>query len=157
MKPDATRLGRWTGWLATVALTAASALLLSHATAADKRAEDGRRLYSGQSSDEAPPLRGRLAGNPMDLPASATRCINCHAAATFPGASAPSLQGGALQRSTPRRGGPPSAYDKASLCRLLRDGIDPAFVVVEQTMPRFDATDEQCAALWSWLNRTNEG
>ena len=50
-----------------------------------------------------------------------------------------------------RRGGPPSAYDAASLCELLREGIDPAWVMVRQEMPRYAATDAQCIALWAFL------
>ena len=50
------------------------------------------------------------------------------------------------------RGGPPSGYDRGTLCRLLREGIDPAHVMVTRTMPRFDLDDAACAALWTHLS-----
>src|SRR5204863_2269697 len=110
----------------------------------------------------------RLSGHEIGLPTVATRCINCHAASgTAAGGSAPDgpARGGlaaarpyasplsaewlTLPRS--RRGGPPSDYDLGRLCRLLRTGVDPAQVVISTVMPRYDATDAQCAALWQYL------
>jgi hypothetical protein len=51
----------------------------------------------------------------------------------------------------PRRGGPPSAFDRDTFCRLLRTGVDPAWVVVDVSMPRYALSDEQCHALWTHL------
>jgi hypothetical protein len=137
----------------TVAVMGSLALFVWQAVKNDRRAELGRELFSGEPSRELPLLRGRLAGHETQLPAVATRCMNCHATSTTAGAIGTPLRRDTLQRALPRRGGPPSAYDQSSLCRLLRDGIDPAFVVVNQAMPRFDVTNLQCAALWAWLNR----
>lgn len=114
----------------------------------------GHALFHGQASALGV-LPGRVAGHADVLPAMATRCTNCHttgvsAAANTP-AFAPRLDRQSLTQPTSRRGGPPSAYDAASLCRVLREGIDPAWVMVRQEMPRYAATDAQCAALWSFL------
>ena len=116
----------------------------------------GRQLFHGEASTLGT-VPGRLAGHGDDLPAMATRCANCHASgegrdppSTTP-AFAPRLNRQGLTQAVPRRGGPPSAYDAASLCKLLRDGIDPAWVMVRQEMPRYAATDAQCLALWTFL------
>lgn len=50
-----------------------------------------------------------------------------------------------------RRGGPPSAFDEASLCRLLRTGVDPAQVLISTTMPRYTVSDVQCRQLMAYL------
>lgn len=111
----------------------------------------GQRIFEGQE-----PLPARLAGHDEVLPAMATRCVNCHspAASAAPGKSgfAPTLSADWLARPHPRRGGPPSAYDVRAFCRLLRDGIDPAQVLIDTTMPRYPLSNEQCAALWTFVN-----
>ena len=60
----------------------------------------------------------------------------------------------ALLQALPRRGGPPSRYDPASFCQLLRTGIDPASVMVDKAMPRYTLTDQQCALLWKHVLAT---
>lgn len=126
------------------------------ADAAAARAR-GAALFEGGA-----PLAGRLVGHEAALPELATRCANCHgqpstapastpaaAAAAAPYASA--LTGAALAQARPRRGGPPSAYDAARLCAVLRSGTDPAHVMISTTMPRYDITDRQCRDLWAFL------
>jgi hypothetical protein len=34
----------------------------------------------------------------------------------------------------------------------MREGIDPAWVVIPQTMPRYAFTDQECGALWAFLS-----
>ena len=53
----------------------------------------------------------------------------------------------------PRRNGPPSRFDEASFCRLLRTGVDPADIVVPRAMPRYAIDDTDCRALWAYLSR----
>jgi hypothetical protein len=115
--------------------------------------EHGAALFGGKEA-----LAGRLLGHEQPLPGLATRCSNCHdAVKTGPGAtsavaaSTPPLT--AVELSTPRsrRGGPPSAFDASRLCALLRNGTDPAHVIISTTMPRYQISDEQCRALWSYL------
>jgi hypothetical protein len=113
----------------------------------------GAGLFRGE-----PPLPATLAGHSEALPAIATRCSNCHQpgqrspAVPEPAAAvAPRLTGAGLARRQSRRGGPPSAYDAAALCRLLRTGADPALVVVNPLMPRYAASAAQCDALWAYL------
>lgn len=116
----------------------------------------GGQLFHGEASTLGA-LPGRLAGHEDDLPAMATRCANCHAAGGRPEAAsstpefAPRLNRRSLMQQHSRRGGPPSAYDATSLCHLLREGIDPVWVMLRQEMPRYAATDAQCAALWAFL------
>ncbi len=54
-------------------------------------------------------------------------------------------------RPPPPPRGPPSAYTADSFCATLRSGIDPAHVTLKAAMPRYDATDAQCADLWAFL------
>jgi hypothetical protein len=61
------------------------------------------------------------------------------------------LSAATLAEPVARRGGPPSRYDARSLCTLLRSGVDPAHVMVQRAMPRFDIDDLQCEALWQYL------
>ncbi|MBT2326018.1 hypothetical protein J7E62_27190 [Variovorax paradoxus] len=113
----------------------------------------GARLFDGTE-----PLAGTLSGHSAPLPVAATRCIQCH---TGPGKSAaavsdfaPPLDRRQLREARPRRGGPPVAYEQASFCRTLRTGVDPVHIVLPRAMPRFDADDGQCAALWDYLTQT---
>ena len=130
------------------------------------RAELGRQLFSADPNGAGIPS-GRLVGHENDLPVAATRCMNCHVAgAAHPGpflanatqANASNQFGTPLNAQTltlrqPRRGGPASAYDVASMCKLLRDGIDPAWIMINQSMPRYAVSDSQCEALWSYLSQ----
>lgn len=119
---------------------------------------EGEALFRGEQ-----PLPAHLAGQTMPLPAMATRCINCHEtrqpAALTDGASAAAsartyaspLSAVWLKEARLRHGGPATAYDAQSLCQVLRNGIDPAKVMVSTVMPRYDATEAQCTALWAYL------
>ena len=125
--------------------------------------ERGRLLFQGEL-----PLAGRVTGHTSDLPVVASRCVNCHAVvapasvAASAAASAPAigtqafglaLTPSGLTGAFKRRGGPPSRYDEASFCRVLRTGIDPAHVILPRSMPRYDVADADCGAIWSYLIR----
>ncbi|HJS05678.1 MAG TPA: hypothetical protein VJ832_19535 [Variovorax sp.] len=112
----------------------------------------GARLFDGTEA-----LAGTLSGHSTPLPVEATRCIQCHSG---PGKStavtsdfAPPLGRRQLREARARRGGPPIAYEQASFCRTLRTGVDPGHIVLPRAMPRFDADDAQCAALWDYLTQ----
>lgn len=109
--------------------------------------QQGERLFDGRA-----PLVARLAGHAHPLPADAARCIQCHGV-VLPGGEtfAPRLTAEHLRQRLPRRGGPPTAYDVRSFCRVLRDGVDPAQVILPRSMPRFVIDDAQCGALWTYL------
>jgi hypothetical protein len=138
-------------------LTAALALASGLASAADEApsAARGRQLFLGEA-----PLAARILGQDFALPAQASRCINCHrpggaaigasAAASAPSA-APALSAATLTQALRRRGGPPSRYDAAALCTLLRSGVDPAYVMIQRTMPRYEISDADCRSLWLHL------
>jgi hypothetical protein len=112
----------------------------------------GAQLFDGRAA-----LPAQLAGRDLALPVAASRCANCHrrdgpmTAAPASPSFGPPLTATSLRERQPRRGGPASNYDSASFCRLLRTGIDPAFVLIDERMPRYTATDAQCAALWVYL------
>ncbi|WP_311767615.1 hypothetical protein [Burkholderia sp. Bp8998] len=109
----------------------------------------GRALFTG-----AMPLTGRMSSHPGDLPANVVQCANCHAETTGPAVRnsiAPRLTRSWLVDLQSRRGGPPSRYDLPAFCRMLRDGIDPAYVLLNVEMPRYRISEGDCAALWRFL------
>lgn len=109
----------------------------------------GSRLFHGFA-----PLHGRLYTQSDELPNGAARCANCHAYANstpVPYSSAPRLSAQWLIVNRPRRGGPKSYYNQERFCSLLRTGVDPAYIVINVEMPRYELTDEECNALWVFL------
>lgn len=130
--------------------------------AKDGHIDPGAALFTGSA-----PITARTAGDEDDLPSLATRCINCHertangvsglnvspnggkdgAARTY----ASALDEAWLTTPRVRHGGPATQYDEASFCTVIRTGVDPASVLIPPIMPRYDATDAQCANLWTYL------
>ena len=126
----------------------------------------GQALFHGEA-----PLAGRIVGHSVALPVGVARCMNCHetrSTAVSSAASAvaraspgvedavagrygPALDRAALVQARPRRGGPPSRYDMAGFCALLRSGVDPAQVMIPLAMPRYEIGDADCEALWRYL------
>lgn len=134
----------------TAAVASAAGLLLAGLAAAAaagawRGQAEGAELFDGRR-----PLVARIAGHDEALPAQASRCSNCHAGTSPVGGE---LSATTLASARPRRGGPPSRYDAARLCRLLREGIDPAHVMVPREMPRYTIDDAACEAMWAHLSR----
>jgi hypothetical protein len=132
---------------------------LAVAACGASQAEHGRRLFVGEQ-----PMKGRIVGHDIDLPTQSSRCVNCHAtAAAAAGAGASRVAdtqafGGPLTAERlkslmPRRGGPPSRFDEEAFCRLLRTGVDPAYIIIPRSMPRYDLPDADCHALWRHVTR----
>lgn len=110
----------------------------------------GYALYHGYLQ-----LKGRIAGHENDLPVNASRCSNCHDAANNSGKTTRSIapvNETALTTPVQRRGGPPSVYSESSFCSFLGDGIDPAFIQSDRTMPRFNLSSLECHALWTYVS-----
>lgn len=127
--------------------------------APDPELERGDALFQG-----AVPLSARIVGHDQDLPRDTARCSNCHPAQALRArqptsvASAspvetfgPVLSRASLTLPAPRRGGPQSLYDQAAFCTLLAGGIDPAHVMIPQTMPRYRLAAQDCQALWTYV------
>lgn len=129
---------------AGVVLAALAAAAWKAQLASAQRAR-GAALFSG-----ATPLPGRLVGHDRELPPLATRCGNCHEGTAAPAYASP-LTAAALTAPRVRRGGPPTVFGAKALCELLREGIDPAHVMISTAMPRYTITDAQCDDLWSFL------
>jgi hypothetical protein len=116
----------------------------------------GAQLYDGQLA-----LTGQLRGHEQALPTEALRCTNCHEPSRQPvrddkvaaSSFAPRLDRASLSLAQARRGGPPSYYDPAAFCRVLRTSIDPAEVLLNKPMPRYTLSDDDCAALWLFLSQ----
>jgi hypothetical protein len=114
----------------------------------------GRDIFSGEQ-----PAAARIRGHEASLPAELAACRNCHAAAgvkAAAGSYAPDLGAAWLLEPRERRGGPPSSYDVGSFCRLLRTGVDPAFILVSRVMPTYDLDDARCSNLWMFLTAHQE-
>ena len=142
--------------LPALLLAATGAMALPPAVAAPAEVlARGRELFAGTVA-----LRGTITGHASALPPAGARCVNCHAsrpaAASASAASVAVSFGPPLTRQhltdpLPRRGGPPSRYDQATFCRLLRTGIDPAYVLITRSMPRYELPEADCRALWLHL------
>lgn len=159
MSPVTTRRRR----IALFALAGACAALASFVLWRDSGAAGrGQAMFSGDA-----PLSAHLHGHDAALPVLATRCINCHGGIDDGGAAARAagntglrltgktaaskLDHDALTTARVRRGGPATRYDAKSLCTLLRSGVDPAGVMIPDAMPRYEASDAQCSALWAYF------
>jgi hypothetical protein len=118
-------------------------------------AERRRGLWVGWTADVfgETPLQGTIVGHERPLPAALVACANCHPAGSR--AALKTAIGPRLDKSTTdtgrRRGGPPSRFTSTTFCRLLRTGVDPAYIVISRQMPRYDLRDDQCFSLWQYL------
>ena len=118
-------------------------------------ASSGRRMFFGEI-----PLHATILGHSSPLPPEMARCVNCHPAVSRPpsvGSFAPPLDRSALIEPRRRRGGPPSQFSPATFCRLLRTGVDPAYILVSRQMPRYQLDDDQCLDLWRYLVEAGDG
>jgi hypothetical protein len=155
-----TPLGRALVGLGLLPAIALLGFAVRRGLAPDPVVRAGKALFAGDV-----PLKARMVGHDTDLPSMAVRCSNCHSRQPVPSAVATSPTadlslprdtfGSSLSRLSlldkrSRRGGPPSRYQEASFCRVLREGIDPASVMIAQTMPRYRVTDEECHQLWTF-------
>jgi cytochrome c553 len=136
-------------WLAG----AAFALALLPALASRAEAEQtcapanlGCEIFDGEH-----PLPAHLRDDDHPLPAWTARCVNCHSRTAPANGFAPPLTPAYLLDPISRRGGPPTRYTPAALCRALSDGIDPANVVLRKAMPHYTLSDTECAALWRFI------
>ena len=114
----------------------------------------GRGLFLGES-----PLWGVIAGHAEALPPQAVACANCHMGETGPGSGArfgPALNHAAMTELRNRRGGPPSSFSLASFCQLLRNGVDPAYIIITRRMPRYTLSDDQCRGLWRYIMEASD-
>lgn len=137
--------------LIMLACVAASSAALGAETDALKTisAARGQALFEGRE-----PLSGTIRGHTRSMPADAVICGGCHKSTpSGPGglSQAPSLDVKGLLDQLPRRGGPPSAYTLDTFCRVVRTGVDPVYVLVSRTMPKFVVSAQQCESLWLYL------
>lgn len=131
---------------AAIGLALAAAARSAGAAQPCEPADLGCSIFSGQHAVPA-----HLRDDDRPLPAWTTRCINCHTQTEPAAAFAPPLTADYLLAATRRRGGPPSQYDLATFCHALKDGVDPAGVVLRKTMPHYQISDSECAALWRFV------
>lgn len=109
----------------------------------------GYALYHGHLA-----ITGRITGHDSNLPGRASRCVNCHDAkggSALAVRSIAPLTGASLTEPHFRRGGPETVYAASSFCTVLQNGLDPAHVLVDRTMPRYDLSASDCQALWMYV------
>lgn len=148
----------WTARGRSARLGAFTLCALSATAAGSSDLQRGHDLFHGTAT-----LSARLAGHSSTLPQQAAKCTNCHLAGpartTAPSgggstqAFGPLLTPARLLQNVARRGGPPSRYDEGSFCRVLTTGIDPAYVMVQRAMPRYEMSTADCRALWAYLSQ----
>jgi hypothetical protein len=118
--------------------------------AVNESSSSGRALFFGET-----PLRGVILGHELPLPPETVVCANCHLEDRQPisgvSNSAPRLNRARMTEFRRRRGGPPSQFTPATFCRLLRTGVDPAYILITHQMPRYTLEDAQCIDLWQYL------
>ncbi|WP_354677156.1 hypothetical protein [Cupriavidus plantarum] len=125
-------------------LMAAASLWVQAEAAVD--AEQGRRIFTGDA-----PVAAHNRGATPALPAAAVGCINCHMPSRGAEPLGPRLTADYLLTLTPRRGGPPTAYDRNGFCQALSSSVDVGGVLLAKAMPQYQLTDADCTALWSFL------
>lgn len=108
----------------------------------------GELLFDGRQ-----PLAGRVGQD--SLASHSAACANCHRGGAGPEGkvAVSSVTRSALTQKLPRRGGPASSYTAESFCTALREGTDPAGVVLSEMMPRYSISRPVCQALWDYLTR----
>ena len=130
----------------TVCLALLGAALFAHAEERCNPDDIGCAIFTGQR-----PTAAHLRDDNQALPEWTTRCINCHTRTEPAPSFAPPLTRGYLLDAKSRRGGPPSQYDPVAFCRAIEDGIDPASVLLRKSMPHFQLSRAECAALWQFV------
>lgn len=131
------------GWLAIIFGVTLAAGQLSDGS------RRGGALFNGKET-----LQGSIRGHDHPLSAEVVRCVNCHGPskrALVSRLASPRIDRPLLLEPRQRRGGPPSRYDEASFCKLLRTGADPAYILIAREMPIYQVDEGQCASLWSFL------
>ena len=135
--------------LLAAVLAAVCGLRTASLAAAGDRLEQGLRARGEAIFSGRRPVTGRIRGHESDLPPEVVACRQCHLRSQGDGgaAAAPVLDRKLLLQPVQRRGAPPSVYDLQSFCKLLRTGIDPAYVLIDRIMPTYAISDTDCAAL----------
>ncbi|MDQ5898691.1 MAG: hypothetical protein QG612_2777 [Pseudomonadota bacterium] len=95
---------------------------------AERLQAEGRALWQGAWA-----MQARLEGSRRGLEGQASRCVRCHGGTALPRALLRQVDG------------------EAGLCRLLREGRRADGRTVSDMMPRYDAAEADCAALWAHL------
>jgi hypothetical protein len=131
---------------ASIGLALLIAVRLVHAAELCEPADLGCAIFNGQHA-----IPAHLRDDDRPLPTWTTRCVNCHTQADPAATFAPPLTAGNLLDAKSRRGGPPSRYDPTTFCRALKDGVDPASVVLRKSMPHYQISEAECAALWRFV------
>ena len=122
------------------------------ATGPDSSVVMGRQMFFGNE-----PLLGVITGHADFLPSKMVSCASCHTGTAGSGASAlfaPVLNRPRMTSLIGRRGGPPSMFSASSFCKMLRTGVDPAYVLIARSMPRYRLSDDQCLGLWRYVVET---
>jgi hypothetical protein len=125
----------------------------------------GQALYRDGLLTSGEPVRA-TAQVGVQLSGAAAACVNCHRRSGLGGSEgrnnirpiAGRLLLASSQSEIARRWGVPAggaamrpAYDRSSLGRALREGVDPAGRVLDPLMPRYALSDDEVAELHTYL------
>ncbi|HET7404249.1 MAG TPA: ABC transporter substrate-binding protein, partial [Usitatibacter sp.] len=125
--------------------------------------EAGRAIYEEGRSAFADPFGGRIGMGFETVPGEAVRCANCHGpdglgrpegAVRPPGITWPELTRANGHAHEGGRRHP--SFDEASVARAIVLGRDPAGNALDGTMPRFDISDRDLAALVAYLKKLEQ-
>jgi mono/diheme cytochrome c family protein len=126
----------------------------------------GQSTYLGGKLPSGEPVRATVQKG-VALSGAAAACVNCHRRSGLGGSEGQnpirpiagrllfsSSQTEFVARRAVAGGGTPvrPAYDRASLARALREGVDPAGRVLDALMPRYALGDEEIDQLRTYLD-----
>lgn len=141
------------------------ALLLEAGALAASPADAGEAIYLEGRLASGEPLRASVQKG-VPLEGSAAACVNCHRRSGLGGSEGQNpvrpIAGRLLfspgqtelarrWRQPPGGGGERPAYDRASLARALRAGVDPAGRALGPLMPRYALDDDAVGQLHAYL------
>lgn len=123
------------------------------------QSEDGRRVYHGVAPSALDDAELTFAENGYALPARSFPCVSCHgefgSGRPERGTVPPDLSRAALTKPyemEAERGRIRGPYDLTSFKRAVRLGIDSSGNKLDETMPRYDLSDEVLTELWDYLS-----
>lgn len=131
-----------------IGLALVGAMHAAGAAQACAPADAGCAIFTGERA-----LTAHLRDDDRSLPPATSRCANCHTGTPSAASFAPLLTPDYLLTPTKRRGGPASSYDEKNFCQVLRNGVDPAGVLVRKAMPRYEISDNECTTVWRYLTK----
>lgn len=141
-------------------IVGAIALFVWAGSALAQSEEVGRDIFHGEPNSALNNITAEIGALGVSLPAASFSCNTCHGedgrGRAERGVVPSDLRQSVLKRdrlvvATGERGR--AAYTQRSFFTALTDGIDPSGNILDETMPRFDLSEEQAKAIWEYLDK----